>query len=196
MVAFVGDEIARIFRRRRKSDGGQNSFPLPSAWDRALSCRPCRPRGSAPPRSRPCRDRPHVRACRRDASSRPSSWRSSPPDRSCSSSLRWRASYLCAYGRAGSGRRSSASRHRFPWPSASASRDSFRHCHGARSSAAPRWLPSSTRRRRAARPSPDHARRRASGRRRTLSRALRAADGCASSTTRNDREPCRACRAE
>src|SRR5271166_1777710 len=42
--------------------------------------------------------------------------------------------------------------------SASASRDSSRRCRAARSCAAPRWPPSSSRRPRSARPSPDRAR--------------------------------------
>ena len=52
----------------------------------------------------------------------------------------------------------SASRCRSPGPFASASRDRSCRCHDARSFAAPRWLPSSRRRRRSARPSPDRAR--------------------------------------
>ena len=124
---------------------------------KASSYRPRRPDGSARPRRRRCRGRPRAPACRPDASSRPSSWRSSPRGRSGSSNPRSTASCLCACGRSAPGPRRSASRRRSPAPSASASLDSSRRCRAERSCAAQRWPPSSTRRRRSVPPSQGRA---------------------------------------
>ncbi len=67
--------------------------------------------------------------------------------------------------------------------------DRSRRCRGAQWSAARRWPPSSNRRRRSARLSPDRARPRDSKPSLRLCRAPRAAVGCASSTTRSGPKP-------
>ena len=126
-----------------------------------------------------------------DAWCRPSSARSSHPDRSGSSNPCSRVSCPSACDPAGPGRRSSASRRRSPWPFASASGDRSRRCRAARSSAGQRWLPSSSRRRRSARPSPNRARQRETEPSRKPFRGPRAAGASVSSTARNDRQPCR-----
>ena len=64
----------------------ESGIDTPSA--RQVLCRFGRPDGSAPPPRRRCRDRPRARACKPDASFRPSSSRSSPPGRSGSSNPR------------------------------------------------------------------------------------------------------------
>jgi hypothetical protein len=69
-----------------------------------------------------------------------STWRSWHPDQSGFPSLHWTASCLCACDPAAPGPRPSASRCHFPWPCASASRDSPCRYRAERSCGVLRWL--------------------------------------------------------
>ena len=189
MIALVGDHDAGFLLARSEAQPRRGCARRRPASAKASSYRLRRPDGSARPRRRRCRGRPRAPACRPDASFRPSSWRSWRHGRSGSSSRRSTASCPCASGRSAPGPRRSACRCRSLSPSASASRDSSRRCRAARSCATRRWPPSSSRRRRSARPSPGRARPRASAPSRTPSRAPRAADASACATATNDREP-------
>ena len=171
---------------RQRSQG--SPWPSPTFWE-ASSCRPRRPGAARRPPPRRCPDPPRARACRPDASCRPSSWRSWPRGRSSKPSPRWKASCPCACGPDAPGPRPWASRCRSPGPGAPASPGSLHPCRAARCCAAPRWPPWSRHPPRCARPSPDPPRRSRPEPSRRPPRGLHGAGARGSSTARNGPAP-------
>src|SRR5438445_5629012 len=111
----------------------------------AWSYPPGRRLAASPPRWRRCPDPPRVRPCAPSGSARPSSSRSARPGLPDSSTL-CSMSASCVYGPAAPDPPASASRSQTPWPILARTLHTFPRCPGARSTASPHSLPTSSRR--------------------------------------------------